>query len=93
MAPGPRCSSSRSWHQLKINCRPRKQASAFVEEQAKRCRLDPAKHDLGAVAGAVTALAHAAHDLRLRLASLEANPLLVAKKGAVAVDALAEARE
>ena len=71
----------------------RKQASAFVEEQAKRCRLDPAKHDLGAVAGAVTALAHAAHDLRLRLASLEANPLLVAKKGAVAVDALAEARE
>lgn len=71
----------------------RRQAAAFVEGQAGRCRLDPAKHDLDAVAKAITAIAHAAHDLRSRLASLEANPLLVAKKGAVAVDALAEARE
>lgn len=69
-----------------------KQAMAFVESEAARCKLDPAKHDLAAVAGAVQAIAHAARDLRGRLASLEANPLLVSKKGAVAVDALAEAR-
>ena len=69
-----------------------KQALDFVESQAKRCRLDAAKHDIKAVAQAVQAIAHAASDLRGRLVSLEANPLLVAKKGAVAVDALAEAR-
>ena len=69
-----------------------KQAMAFVESEAERCKLDPAKHDLAAVAHAVQAIAHAASDLRGRLTSLEANPLLVAKKGAVAVDALAEAR-
>ncbi|MGE5225448.1 MAG: acetate--CoA ligase family protein [Planctomycetaceae bacterium] len=70
----------------------RAQARAFVEAQAERCRLDPARHDLGAVARAVEAIAHAASDLRERLTSLEANPLLVAERGAVAVDALAEAR-
>lgn len=69
-----------------------KQAMAFVESEAARCKLDPAKHDLAAVARAVQAIAHAASDLRGRLTSLEANPLLVSKKGAVAVDALAEAR-
>ena len=37
-------------------------------------------------------IARAAHDLRDRLTSLEANPLLVARRGVVAVDALAEAR-
>jgi hypothetical protein len=69
-----------------------KQARRFVDEQAARCRLDPSSHDLKAVARAVEAIARAAHDLRERLASLEANPLIVSSRGAVAVDALAEAR-
>jgi acyl-CoA synthetase (NDP forming) len=69
-----------------------KQALAYVGSQADRCGLDAAEHDLRAVAKAVEVIAYAAHDLRDRLTSLEANPLLVAKKGAVAVDALAEAR-
>jgi acetate---CoA ligase (ADP-forming) len=68
------------------------QARRFVDAQAERCGLDPARHDLAATAGAVAAIARAAHDLRGRLASLEANPLLVSGRGAVAVDALAEAR-
>jgi acyl-CoA synthetase (NDP forming) len=68
------------------------QAEAFVRSQAARCGLDPARHDLRAVARAVRAVSWAAHDLRGRLASLEANPLLVGRRGAVAVDALAEAR-
>lgn len=68
------------------------QARTYVEEQAGRCGLDPAEHDLGAVARAVGAIARAAHDLRDRLASLEANPLLVSERGAIAVDALAEVR-
>ncbi|MFB3738565.1 MAG: acetate--CoA ligase family protein [Candidatus Velamenicoccus archaeovorus] len=70
----------------------RRQARRFVEEQAPRCGLDPTAHDLRAVARAVEAVARAAHDLRERLASLEANPLIVGSRGAVAVDALAEAR-
>lgn len=70
-----------------------KQALAYVESQADRCKLDPAKHDLGAVAKAVQAISHAVSDLRDRVSSLEANPLLVGRKGAIAVDALAEARE
>jgi acetyl-CoA synthetase/acetyltransferase len=69
-----------------------RQAAAYVAAQADRCGLDPARHDLRAFAKAVEAIARAAHDLRGRLASLEANPLLVAERGAVAVDALAEAR-
>lgn len=69
-----------------------KQALEFVESQAERCKLDPSKHDLAAVAKVVQAIAHAASDLRDRITSIEANPLLVGKKGAVAVDALAEAR-
>ncbi|HEU4355174.1 MAG TPA: acetate--CoA ligase family protein, partial [Actinomycetota bacterium] len=68
------------------------QARAFVSSQAERCGLDPAGHDLRAVARAVEGIARAAHDLRDRLASLEANPLLVAEGGALAVDALAEVR-
>jgi acetyltransferase len=68
------------------------QARTFVESQAEWCGLDPAEHDLRAVARAVEAIARAAHDLRDRLTSLEANPLLVGSRGAVAVDALAEAR-
>lgn len=70
----------------------RMQAVRFVEEQAARCRLDPRVHDLPAVARAVEAVARAAHDLRGRLVSLEANPLMVTGRGAIAVDALAEAR-
>jgi hypothetical protein len=63
-----------------------------VASQAERCGLDPASHDLKALAKAVSSIARAAHDLRDRLLSLEANPLLVSDRGAVAVDALAEAR-
>ena len=67
------------------------QALAFVRSQAERCGLAEGRHDLRAVARAVEAIARAAHDLRGRLVSLEANPLLVAEHGAIAVDALAEA--
>ena len=69
-----------------------RQATAYVAAQAGRCGLDPARHDLRAFAKAVESISRAAHDLRGRLSSLEANPLLVAERGAVAVDALAEAR-
>ena len=68
------------------------QARRFVEAEAPRCGVEPGHHDLRALARAVEAIARAAHDLRDRLASLEANPLLVGERGAVAVDALAEAR-
>jgi acetyl-CoA synthetase/acetyltransferase len=68
------------------------QARRYALEQTERCGLDPRRHDLAAFARAVRAIAHAAHDLRDRLVSLEANPLLVGPRGAVAVDALAEAR-
>ncbi len=69
-----------------------KQARAFVIDQSSRCGLDPARHHLGAVAKAVEAIARASWDLADRLTSLEANPLLVDDRGAVAVDALAELR-
>jgi acyl-CoA synthetase (NDP forming) len=69
-----------------------KQALRYVREQAAHCRLDPNHHDLRATAKAVEGIARAAHDLRERLTSLEANPLLVDERGAVAVDALAEVR-
>jgi acyl-CoA synthetase (NDP forming) len=68
------------------------QARRFVAAHAARCGLDPVRHDLAAFARAVEAVARAAHDLRDRLTSLEANPLLVGERGAVAVDALAEAK-
>jgi acyl-CoA synthetase (NDP forming) len=70
----------------------RPQAVAYVRSQADRCGLDPAHHDLASLAQAVASIARAAHDLRDRLVSLEANPLLVSRRGTVAVDALAEAR-
>ena len=70
----------------------RKQAGRFVERHATACGLDPRAHDLAAVARAVEGIARASADLRGRLASLEANPLIVGRRGAVAVDALAEAR-
>ena len=69
-----------------------KQARRFVADHAARCGLDPERHDLAAFARAVEGVARAAHDLRNRLTSLEANPLLVGVHGAVAVDALAEAK-
>jgi acyl-CoA synthetase (NDP forming) len=69
-----------------------KQAAVYVEAQAGSCGLDAAVHDLNALAKAVTSIARAAYDLGGRLLSLEANPLLVSSRGAVAVDALAEAR-
>jgi acyl-CoA synthetase (NDP forming) len=68
------------------------QARRYVEEQAAHCGLDPHHHQLKAMAKAVEGIARAAHDLRDRLASFEANPLLVDEHGAVAVDALAEVR-
>jgi acyl-CoA synthetase (NDP forming) len=68
------------------------QASRYALERASACGLDPDRHDLRAFANAIRGIAHAASDLRDRLISLEANPLLVGEKGAVAVDALAEAR-
>jgi acyl-CoA synthetase (NDP forming) len=68
-----------------------KQARAYVASQAERCGLNEDEHDLGALARAVEAIARAAWDLRDRLTSLEANPMLVGARGAVAVDALAEA--
>ena len=61
-----------------------------MSSQSARCGLDARRHDLKATAKAVEAIARAAHDLRSRLTSLEANPLLVGSRGAVAVDALAE---
>jgi hypothetical protein len=69
-----------------------KQARAYVASQAERCGLNADEHDLGAVAKAVESIARATHDLRDRIASLEANPLLVGPRGAIAVDALAEAK-
>jgi len=69
-----------------------KAARAYVQTHAAACGLDEAKHDIGAVAAAVAQVARAAHDRRDRLVSLEANPLVVRDRGAVAVDALAEAR-
>jgi hypothetical protein len=68
------------------------ESRAYVEERAAICGLDAGRHDLRSVARAVEAVARAAHELRDRLVSLEANPLLVSRRGAVAVDALAEAR-
>jgi acyl-CoA synthetase (NDP forming) len=68
------------------------QARAYVADQASHCGLDPHDHDLRAAARAVEAIARIAHDLRGRLTSFEANPLLVGERGAVAVDALAEVR-
>jgi acyl-CoA synthetase (NDP forming) len=68
------------------------QARAYVASQAERCGLNADEHDLGALAKAVEAIARAAHDLRDRITSLEANPMLVGPRGAVAVDALAEAK-
>jgi acetate---CoA ligase (ADP-forming) len=69
-----------------------RQARAYIEEHAAACGLDPAHHDLRATARALEGIARAAHDLRERITSLEANPLLVDERGAVAVDALAEVR-
>jgi succinyl-CoA synthetase beta subunit len=70
----------------------RKQAGLFVERHAQACGLDPRADDLAAAARAVEGIARAAADLRGRLVTLEANPLIVRSRGAVAVDALAEAR-
>ncbi|MDP9184360.1 MAG: acetate--CoA ligase family protein, partial [Actinomycetota bacterium] len=70
-----------------------RQARTYVESQAQRCGLNPEQHDLAALAKAVAGIGRAAHDLRDRLTSLEANPLLVGARGAVAVDALAEAKQ
>jgi len=68
------------------------QARTYVADQAAHCGLDAHDHDLRAAAKAVEAIARIAHDLRGRLTSFEANPLLVGERGAVAVDALAEVR-
>lgn len=67
-------------------------ARAYVADQATRCGLEAGSHDLRAMAKAVEAIARITYDLRGRLSSFEANPLLVGERGAVAVDALAEVR-
>jgi acyl-CoA synthetase (NDP forming) len=69
-----------------------KQAAAFVEREGARFGLDRAEHGVRALAKGVAGIAACAHDLRDRLVSVEANPLIVSPRGAVAVDALAEAR-
>jgi hypothetical protein len=68
------------------------QARVFMFEQARNCGLDADAHDLRAAARVVEAIARITFDLRERLTSFEANPLLVGERGAVAVDALAEVR-
>jgi hypothetical protein len=68
------------------------QARVFMVEHATNCGLDADAHDLRAAARVVEAIARIAFDLRERLTSFEANPLLVGERGAVAVDALAEVR-
>jgi acyl-CoA synthetase (NDP forming) len=68
------------------------EAKAYVGSRLEACGLDPGRHAVPAVVRAVAAVARSAHDLRHRLASLEANPLLVGERVAVAVDALAEVR-
>lgn len=89
----PEGSLAETWHEAFVPAPlTRKQAHAYVASQAERCGLDPSRHDLRALVRAVEAIARAAHDLRGRLTSLEANPLLVAERGALAVDALTEAR-
>ncbi|HET9672303.1 MAG TPA: acetate--CoA ligase family protein, partial [Actinomycetota bacterium] len=67
-------------------------ARSYVEARAAACGLDGRRHAMPAVVRTVVAIARAAHDLRDRLASLEANPLLVDRRATVAVDALAETR-
>ena len=71
--------------------------SRLILQAARRLAVQPRNAPapdvgLGKLIWAVEAISRAAHDLRDRLASLEANPLLVASRGVVAVDALAEAR-
>lgn len=68
------------------------QARSYMAEHASACGLDPDTHDMRAAARAVEAIARITYDLRGRLTSFEANPLLVTELGAVAVDALAEVR-
>jgi hypothetical protein len=68
------------------------EAKAYVASRAEVCGLDAEHPAIPAVARAVAAVARAAHDLRDRLVSLEANPLMVGERAAVAVDALAERR-
>ena len=68
------------------------QARSYMTEHASACGLDPDTHDMRAAARAVEAIARITYDLRGRLTSFEANPLLVTELGAVAVDALAEVR-
>ena len=68
------------------------QSRVFMAEQATHCGLDADAHDLRAAARAIESIARITHDLRDRLTSFEANPLLVGERGAVAVDALAEVR-
>ena len=69
------------------------QARAYVARPGRRSAGSTrSDHDLRAAARAVEAIARVAHDLRGRLTSFEANPLLVGERGAVAVDALAEVR-
>ena len=67
------------------------EAEAFVSGRAAALGLERRRHDLPAVAAALEAVARLLTDLGGRLTELEANPLMVSRRGAVAVDALAVA--
>jgi acetate---CoA ligase (ADP-forming) len=67
------------------------EAEAHVRSRAAELGLEPRWHDLRAVATALEAVACLLVDLRGRLTEIEANPLLVGRRGAIAVDALAVA--
>ncbi|HEX6208046.1 MAG TPA: acetate--CoA ligase family protein [Actinomycetota bacterium] len=69
------------------------QAAAFVGRRAARLGLERRRHDLRAVAAALDAVARLLVDLKGRLVEIEANPLIVSRRGAVAVDALAVVSE
>lgn len=69
----------------------RGQADAFVRERAGALGLDPRRHHLPSVAAALEAIACLLVDARGRLHEVEANPLIVGRRRALAVDALAVA--
>ncbi len=67
------------------------EAEAFVRDRARAVGLDPRRHDLRGVAAALEAVTCLLVDMRGRLVEIEANPLIVRRRSAAAVDALAVA--
>lgn len=68
------------------------EAERLIRSRAASLGLLPRRHDLRAVASAVDAIGRLVADLGGRLTEIETNPLLVRRRGALAVDALAVAR-